>query len=109
MHHITTNYPLKYCIEKCITENISLDEIIGFRNKYKEKEKYIVTENSSIVDYIICFIYKLIYNVSTGHKQEKIKNEILINTSHVSLSYLKQVLSSPEIRGELMNFSKSAI
>ena len=56
----------------------------------------------------MCFLYKLIYNVSTDNKQKKIKNEIIYKTTHISISYSKQVLSSQEIREELLERGKEA-
>ena len=122
---IITNYPLKYCIdiintnnekstnEKSTNEKLtnekSSDEIIGFINDYeKDDTSYSVNENSTIIDFIMCFLYKLIYNVSTDNKQKKIKNEIIYKTTHISISYSKQVLSSQEIREELLERGKEA-
>jgi predicted acylesterase/phospholipase RssA len=103
---IVCNYPLKYCMDK----EVDIHEIIGFKNEYEESENSIsVTENSSILDYVMCFLYKLIYTVDTERKQEKITNEIIYKIPHISFSYLKEVLSSQETRNELLERGKASV
>lgn len=99
---IITNYPLKYCIDNVILENGTTDEIISFMNEYEKEPESKITEKSNILDLVMCFLHKLIYNLSTDTKQEKIKHEVVYSTKTISLSYSSLVLSSQEIREELM-------
>ena len=102
---ISTNYPLKYCTDA----NPNIDEILGFKNSYDiETNKYIVEKDSTIVEYIMSFLHKLIFNVGTEHVQPQIKNEVIHKADYMSLSYMKLVLSSCEKRTELMQLGKEA-
>lgn len=104
---LITNYPLKYCIDHVSSqEHASLDEIISFKNSYEREENHKITETSTIVDFIICFIHKILGSVSTTAKQQKIKNEIVHHTTKVSLSYSKDVVYSQEVREELLEKGK---
>jgi predicted acylesterase/phospholipase RssA len=97
---IITNYPL----QQCINDGHLPDEIIGFRNEYVYKDDQngiYIDESSTILDYISCFLYKIIYTISTEHKQNKIANEVIYKIPVVSFFYMKKVMESQEDRKEL--------
>jgi hypothetical protein len=84
-----------------------VNEVLGFRNEYVTDIKHnVVDGSSSILDYIVNFINKLIYNVDTEGRQITIPNEIKYKTEHVSISYIKSALSSIDARKELMDGGK---
>lgn len=93
------NYPVNHCIEK----NSNIDEILGIKNKYDNSivNNHIHSE-SNLLDFIMSFLFKLIYSFSTTHKQQKINNEITCNASIMSINTLKSAIYSMEIRKELL-------
>lgn len=93
------NYPVNHCIEK----NSNMDEILGIKNKYDNSivNNHIHSE-SNLLDFIMSFLFKLIYSFSTTHKQQKINHEITCNASIMSINTLKSAIYSMEIRKELL-------
>lgn len=101
------NYPLNVCIEEQCVE-MNTDQIIAIKNDYNSEEinqldKSQIKNDSTILDYIMIFINKLIMNVDTEGKQNSVKNEILCKTEHVGLDTLKSALYSGDFRKELLN------
>ena len=105
---ISVNYPLNSCIDA----GNNKDEILGFKNKYEDvnetEEAYNIDADSTMLDYISTFLHKLIFNMNTEHHQQAIPHEVAYNTKYLSLSYLQSVLSSRDIRCELMASGKAA-
>lgn len=113
-----SNYPLNYCIKNnCINETNGYEEILGLRNNYKNEPETesencdnivngnnnIVNKESTILDYIMTFINKLVLNVDTEKNQPSIENEVLYDTKYISFSFLKSAVSSSEVRAQLLN------
>jgi predicted acylesterase/phospholipase RssA len=95
---VVCNYPLTYCLEKIQ----NLDEILGFKNQYNNNLKNDIDSESNLLDFIMSFLFKIIYSLSTDQKQPKIKNEIICNASLMSINILKSALTSVDIRKELL-------
>jgi len=114
------NYPLNICMEEQGVD-INCDEILAIKNDYKDdfsndeknetdkngntgssKKSHIINE-STILDYMMIFINKLIMNVDTEGKQKSVKYEILCKTEHIRLETLKSALYSADFRKELLN------
>jgi predicted acylesterase/phospholipase RssA len=95
---MASNYPLNYCIES----GKSPDEILGFKNKYSEK-KNIVNSESTILDFLLSFLFKAVFSFNTENIQQSIKNEVICNADHLSVDVLKNALSSIEVRRDLFN------
>ena len=93
---VACNYPLNFCLES----GKKPEEIIGFKNKYSI-EKTDITTDSTLLDYILNFLFKAIFNVHNNYIQQTIKNEILCNADYLSLHIIKNTLSSIEIRKTL--------
>jgi predicted acylesterase/phospholipase RssA len=93
---IACNYPLNFCIDS----GKSPDEIIGFKNKYPDKRSGI-NNDSTLLDYILHFLYKSVFNVQNNYIQPIIKNEVICDTEHLSLDNMKNALSNVEVRREL--------
>jgi predicted acylesterase/phospholipase RssA len=100
---MSCNYPLKYCIETHKNHH----EILGFKNKYKEEQTYITTE-STLIDFLLSFLYKAVFSVNTDNIQPLIKNEVICDTSSMSLDFLQQSIKNMEVRKELFKSGKEA-
>ena len=104
---VTCNYPLKNCIES----NKSIEEILGFKNKYDNNNKNHIDSNSTLLDFITSFLFKLIHNVSSNNTpQTSITYEVICNADFLTISTLKSALYSIETREKLyINGIESAI
>lgn len=94
---IACNYPLL----KCIEHTKELDNIIGFKNHYENYGKDIVNKETNIFDFIMNFLFKLIYNLSSSDPTYEIKHEIVCNTKMMSLTSIRTTLSSQEVRKKM--------
>ena len=93
---IICNYPLKYCLDTGVSE----DELIGFKNQYDDITNHIHSE-STLLDFVLCFLFKVIQSLSLDRVQPKVKNEVLCNTNFLSIEGLRSALNSSEKRKEL--------
>jgi len=95
---ITCNYPLKQCIDS----NKNIEEILGFKNQYDNHNKNHVDSNSTLLDFIMSFLFKLIHSISSNNiLQSSITYEVISNTEFLSISTLKSALYSSEVRENL--------
>ena len=92
------NYPLNYCIES----GKSLDEILGIKNKYSS-EAPIINADSTIMDFLLGFIYKAVFSVNTDHAQSQLKNEVVCDAKNLSYEVLRTALNSVDVRRELLS------
>jgi len=95
---MSSNYPLVYCIES----GKNPDEILGFKNKYIDNKNYINPE-SKLLDFLLNFLFKAIFSLSTDNNQPSIKNELICNADFITLNVLRTALSNIEVRKELFN------
>lgn len=98
---IICNYPIKQCLDNI--ENH--DEILGIKNQYDTENRINLNINSdsTIIDYILTFLFKTIQSLSKKEEIQNIKNEIICNATLMSVSYLKDVLHSLELRKKLFD------
>lgn len=96
---IVCNYPLKHCIDS----GKNIDEILGFKNQYDTEKKSHINSDSTLLDFIMCFLFKVIYSLNTDYLQPSIKNEFLCNTDKMSVEILKKSLSNIDVRKQLFN------
>jgi predicted acylesterase/phospholipase RssA len=103
---VVCNYPVKFCLE--IVKNT--DEILGFKNYHGEKkESSKITEDSTLLDYIFFFLYKLIFQLKSDSNITKIENEVVYSAhDYLSLENIKAVLSSKDIRKEFLQIGIDA-
>ena len=95
---VTCNYPLK----KCIESNKNIEEILGFKNKYDNNNKNHIDSNSTLLDFITSFLFKLIHSVSSNNtSQTSITYEVICNADFLTISTLKSALYSIEVREKL--------
>ena len=95
---IVCNYPLNKCLEL-----YNQDEILGIKNQYDKNDSNRVDSNSTMLDFLMSFVFKMIQNMDTGDKQIVIKNEIICKADFLSIEYLKTALYSMDVRRELFN------
>ena len=92
----TCNYPLKICLDS----GKELDEILGFKNKYNENKNNI-NEESTLLQFLTSFLYKAVFSLSTHDQQPEIQNEVICDVSHLTFDFLKEAVTSSEVRKSL--------
>jgi predicted acylesterase/phospholipase RssA len=97
---VICNYPINQCIMRA--ENI--DEIFGLRNKYTKKDEYIVKNESTILEFVMNFINRLVNSVASKFEEKEIPNELIYDTDLMTLSNIQLTLSSKEERQRLIDF-----
>jgi predicted acylesterase/phospholipase RssA len=95
---MASNYPLNYCIES----GKNPDEILGFKNKYSDNKNNI-SDDSTLLEFLMSFIYKAVFSLSTDRKQPEIKYEVVCDVSHLNFDFLKDAISKIEIRKDLFD------
>lgn len=95
---VVCNYPLKYCIET----KKNIDEILGFKNQYDSVDNNQIDSNSTLLDFIMNFLFKVIRSLSTDNIQPKIPNEVTYGVDFLSIGVLKDALSSVQTREILL-------
>ena len=93
---MSCNYPLNFCI----TSGKIPDEILGFKNKYSDEKDNINTE-STMLDFLLSFLFKAVFSISTDHNQSEIKNEVICDVQYLTFDILKNALSDIEVRRKL--------
>ena len=99
---VDCNYPLCFCID---SGKIS-DEILGFKNSYENKNESKIGENSTLLDYLLIFLFKSFNYIHNKNVQPFIANEIIFDTSHLSFDILKNALSKMDVRRDLFEKGK---
>jgi predicted acylesterase/phospholipase RssA len=95
------NYPLSFCIDAGNEPN----EILGFKNKYSDEKTYINSE-STLLDYILRFLFKAIFNITNNYIQPIIKNEVICDTTYLTFDIFKSALTNIDVRRELFEKGK---
>jgi predicted acylesterase/phospholipase RssA len=95
------NYPLSFCIDSGKEPN----EILGFKNKYSDEKLYI-NSDSTLLDYILRFLFKAVFNINNNYVQPIIKNEVICDTTYLTVENFKSALSNVEVRRELFEKGK---
>lgn len=90
------NYPLNFCIES----GKNPDEILGFKNKYSD-ENSSINNDSTMLDYLLNFLFKAVFSINNNYLQPSIKNEVVCDASYLTFDLLKHALSNIEVRREL--------
>lgn len=100
---VACNYPLNFCINSGKDPN----EILGFKNKYSDNNT-IINENSTLLDYLLNFLFKAIFSAKSDYIQPHIKNEVICDASYLNLDVLRNALSSVEVRKDLFEKGKQS-
>jgi len=98
---IVCNYSLKYCVDSGKKD----EEILGLKNKY-DKNSSLINIDSTMLDFLMTFLFKTVNSLNMDHIQPVIKNEVIFNTSHLSIDVLKNALRNIEVRKDLFNAGK---
>lgn len=93
---IVCNYPLTHCIKNEKNTN----EILALKTEYNNTNNNI-NINSTMLEFIVNFLFKLIYSLNTDKIQPTIKYEVLCNTNKMTFNELKVALSDINVRNEL--------
>lgn len=96
---VLSNYPLRYCLD--VVEN--KEEILGIKNNYDDDPGIIVNNESSMLDYILKFINKLVSTVSAEKQKFVIPYEIMYTATRMTFSYLHAAATSVDTRKELLH------
>jgi predicted acylesterase/phospholipase RssA len=94
---VCANYPLKYCIEQGRNEN----EILGICNQYDNHQRNHVDSNSNLLDFILCFFFKMFGSLSLSYIIPSIKYEVICDAKYLDLNYLRSSINSIDVRKEL--------
>lgn len=101
---MSCNYPLSFCIASGKIH----DEILGFKNKYSDKKESINSE-STLLDFLLSFLFKAVFSINTDCIQPQIKNEVMCDAQFLSFDVLRNALSDIEVRRDLFkNGTESA-
>ena len=101
---MSCNYPLSFCIASGKIH----DEILGFKNKYSDKKDSINSE-STLLDFLLSFLFKAVFSINTEYIQPQIKNEVTCDAQFLSFDVLRNSLSHIEVRRDLFkNGTESA-
>ena len=95
---IVCNYPLGYCLKK----EQKIDEILALKTDYN-KTNTSVNLNSTMLEFVMNFLFKLIYSLNTDNEQPNIKYEVLCNTDKMNFKALKTALTDINVRNDLFN------
>jgi len=94
---VACNYPLNYCIES----GKKVEEILGLKNKYgNNTENTSLDEESTLLDFLLNFLFKAIFSISANYVQPKIENELIFNGDFLNLKSFHHTLSSIDARKE---------
>jgi predicted acylesterase/phospholipase RssA len=96
---VSCNYPLKQCMEQ--QKNGS--EILGFKNVLFEEnlEKTIINESSTLLEFIMNFLFKMIFSLSAEGPMTEKPKEIVCHCSFLNIGSMKKAVDSMEERKSL--------
>uniref|UniRef100_A0A6C0AZP1 PNPLA domain-containing protein n=1 Tax=viral metagenome TaxID=1070528 RepID=A0A6C0AZP1_9ZZZZ len=96
---VVCNYPVNQCILRA--ENV--EEIFGLRNEYKVNDTTSVKSESTILEYVMNFISKLVNNVKLAESEKPIPNELIYEVDYMNYSNIQSALTSKEVRQSLID------
>ena len=94
---VSANYPLNFCIDSGKNE----DEILGLCNQYDCQQKNYIDSDSNLLEFILCFFFKMFNNLTSNIVIPKIKYEIIFDVKCLNLKYLKSAITSMDVRKDL--------
>jgi len=98
---VACNYPLNFCIES----GKNPDEILGFKNNYSD-DKVVINTESTLLDYLLNFLFKAILSVHDSYTQPTIKNEVICDSKYLTFEILKNTITNIDTRRELFEKGK---
>jgi predicted acylesterase/phospholipase RssA len=100
---IGCNYPLNYCIDSGKEQ----ESILGFKNVCFD-EKTVINGDSTLLDYILKFIFKAVLNLDNSAIQPIIKNQVIFDVHYLTLDILKNAMTSVDTRRGLFEKGKQS-
>jgi predicted acylesterase/phospholipase RssA len=98
---LLNNYPLNDCI---IQTGCHPDEILAFKNIWLSESEHKVTNESSIIDYMVFLIKKMQHEICTEKNQPDIKHTFNCKVENLSgLSVWLTAVATEEARAELIH------
>lgn len=94
---IHTNYPLQPFLKKYN----NMENVIGIKNIYSDLES--VAESSTLLDFVLNIINKLVRVYNNDCKAPAIKHEIPFNISQMSMNSISEAVYKQSVREELYN------
>ena len=94
---IHTNYPLQPFLKKYN----NMEDVIGIKNVYNDLES--VVESSTLLDFVLNIINKLVRVYNHDKKSPEIKHEISFNISQMSMNSITEAVYKQSVREELYN------
>jgi predicted acylesterase/phospholipase RssA len=99
------NYPLNECIKR---PGVELAQILGFRNQYIDIQPLHITEESTLFDFMFGIMFKIMFPPCPSESLTPlIRNEVIISTENLSISYLWSAISSASVRQQLYAHGES--
>lgn len=99
---LSCNYPACFCV----SSGKAQDEILGFKTSYEKINHSKVQENSTLLDYLLNFLFKTLSFIHENNTQPIIKKEIIFETNYMNFDSLKNTLLDVQIRRELFEKGK---
>jgi predicted acylesterase/phospholipase RssA len=100
------NYPVNQCMRECATQS----EILGIGSDESDNEMNRVSEESSLLEYIMVLIYNMVANlfdrVTDNEKrkqQEQLDNYLSIHIPSITMSDLQNTFNDIELRKQLLS------
>jgi NTE family protein len=96
---VMCNYPLNYCLR----DHNNKDEILGIKSSY-EKETVDVTQETSLLEYVICFTINAMNFIRDTVKIEHIENTLrcYVTSNPLTLDFIQETISNQELRRQWM-------
>lgn len=57
--------------------------------------------NSTLLDFLMGFLFKALFSINTDHTQPSIQNEVICDVKHLTFAFMKSALHDIEVRKEL--------
>ena len=102
---LLTNYPVAQCIENGANPN----EIFGVCGKYIENDTPQITEESTLLDYMLTILNKSLGYIVWHHEKFIIGVEYIIPFARISISSIYNATTSMEERMKLIDIGKKMI
>ena len=97
---IFLNYPL----DPCIQSGCCSDEILGIRIDYGLNQSNLISKTSSILDYLLILIHKILHYMNKQRSNQPIKNEYVIQTSYMTIQDMYEMSHNQKKREEWIQY-----
>lgn len=101
---VMCNYP----INQCLRDHSNKDDILGIRNSYNNEtncfKNVVVTEETSLLEYVICLTINAMNFIRDTVKIEHIENTIqcYVKDNPLTLDFIQESISNQELRCQMI-------